>query len=48
VLVRLFRRLFLEYLEKAFDAYKLKFFSSLESLLLRNGRHTWGERCAAG
>jgi hypothetical protein len=32
VLARLFRRLFLEYLEKAFDAGKLKFFSSLESL----------------
>jgi hypothetical protein len=32
VLSRLFRRLFLEHLEKAFDAGKLKFFSSLESL----------------
>lgn len=32
VLSRLFRRLFLEALEKAFDAGKLKFFSSLESL----------------
>jgi hypothetical protein len=31
VLSRLFRRLFLEYLLKAFDAGKLKFFSSLES-----------------
>src|ERR1700676_2602966 len=32
VLSRLFRRLFLEYLLKAFDASKLEFFSSLESL----------------
>ena len=32
VLSRLFRRLFLEYLLKAFDACKLEFFSSLESL----------------
>jgi putative transposase/transposase-like zinc-binding protein len=32
VLSRLFRRLFLEYLLKAFDAGKLQFFSSLESL----------------
>jgi hypothetical protein len=32
VLSRLFRRLFLEYLVKAFDAAKLEFFSSLESL----------------
>jgi len=32
VLSRLFRRLFLEYLVKAFDAGKLEFFSSLESL----------------
>ena len=32
VLSRLFRRLFLEYLPKAFDAGKLQFFSSLESL----------------
>ncbi|MGA8478485.1 MAG: IS91 family transposase [Chthoniobacterales bacterium] len=32
VLSRLFRRLFLEYLLKAFDAGKLGFFSSLESL----------------
>jgi hypothetical protein len=32
VLSRLFRRLFLEYLAKAFDAGKLEFFSSLESL----------------
>jgi hypothetical protein len=31
VLSRLFRRLFLEYLVKAFDAGKLEFFSSLES-----------------
>jgi len=32
VLSRLFRRLFLEYLLKAFDAGKLEFFSSLELL----------------
>jgi hypothetical protein len=32
VLSRLFRRLFLEYLVKAFDAGKLEFFSSLEAL----------------
>ena len=32
MLSRLFRRLFLEYLVKAFDAAKLQFFSSLESL----------------
>ena len=32
VLSRLFRRLFLEYLIKAFDAGKLEFFSSLEPL----------------
>ena len=32
VLSRLFRRLFLEYLLRAFDAGKLEFFSSLESL----------------
>jgi hypothetical protein len=32
VLSRLFRRLFLEYLQKAFDAGKLRFFSSLEPL----------------
>jgi hypothetical protein len=32
VLSRLFRRLFLEYLQKAFDAGKLHFFSSLEPL----------------
>jgi hypothetical protein len=32
VLSRLFRRLFLEYLVKAFDAGKLEFFSSLQSL----------------
>ncbi len=36
VLGRLFRRLFLKYLEKAFDAGKLKFFSSLESLRERS------------
>jgi len=35
-LSRLFRRLFLEYLQKAFDAGKLRFFSSLEPL--RAGR----------
>src|ERR1700686_4282824 len=39
VLSRLFRRLFLEYLVKAFDAAKLQFFSSLESL--RDGLHSW-------
>src|SRR6202047_5172755 len=38
VLSRLFRRLFLEYLVKAFDAGKLEFFSSLESL---QDRHTF-------
>src|SRR4029434_4715148 len=32
VLSRLFRRLFLESLQKAFDAGKLKFFAALESL----------------
>ena len=32
VLSRFFRRLFLEYLEQAFDAGKLQFFSSLEPL----------------
>jgi Putative transposase len=32
VLSKLFRRLFLEYLLKAFDVDKLEFFSSLESL----------------
>lgn len=32
VLSRLFRRLFLEHLEKAFDAGQLKFFSSLQAL----------------
>jgi hypothetical protein len=32
VLSRLFRRLFLEYQIKAFDAGKVEFFSSLESL----------------
>jgi hypothetical protein len=36
VLSRLFRRLFLEYLLKAFDAGKLEFFSSLESLRERS------------
>ena len=35
VLGRLFRRLFLEYLEKAFDAGELQFFSSLEPLQAR-------------
>jgi hypothetical protein len=38
VLSRLFRRLFLEYLVKAFDAGKLEFFFSLESL---RDRHTF-------
>jgi len=38
VLSRLFRRLFLEYLVQAFDAGKLAFFSSLESL---RDRHTF-------
>ena len=37
VLGRLFRRLFLDYLEKAFDAGKLQFFSSLEGLRERRG-----------
>ena len=32
VLSRLFRRLFLTYLEEAFDSGKLRFFSSLETL----------------
>src|SRR5271157_1047389 len=32
VLSRLFRRLFLTYLEEAFDSGKLRFFSSLEAL----------------
>jgi hypothetical protein len=36
VLSRLFRRLFLEHLVKAFDAGKLEFFSSLESLRHRS------------
>jgi Putative transposase len=36
VLSRLFRRLFLEYLQKAFDAGTLRFFASLEPL--RDGR----------
>lgn len=36
VLARLFRRLFLEALEKAFDAGKLEFFSSLERLRSRS------------
>ncbi len=35
VLARLFRRLFLTYLEKAFDAGELQFFSSLEPLRTR-------------
>jgi hypothetical protein len=38
VLSRLFRRLFLEHLVNAFDAGKLEFFSSLESL---RDRHTF-------
>ena len=37
VLSRLFRRLFLDYLEKAFDSGKLRFFSSLEGLRERRG-----------
>jgi hypothetical protein len=37
VLARLFRRLFLEYLEKAFDADKLSFFGALASLRDRRG-----------
>ena len=36
VLSRLFRRLFLEYLIKAFDAGKVEFFSSLELLRARS------------
>jgi hypothetical protein len=36
VLARLFRRLFLDYLRKAFDAGDLQFFSSLESLRMRD------------
>ncbi len=36
VLSRLFRRLFLEFLEKAFDAGKLQFFSDLRALIDRN------------
>jgi hypothetical protein len=36
VLSRLFRRLFLEYLQKAFDAGELQFFSSLERLRERS------------
>ena len=36
VLSRLFRRLFLDYLRKAFDAGDLQFFSSLEALRIRN------------
>jgi hypothetical protein len=36
VLARLFRRLFLDYLRKAFDAGDLQFFSSLEPLRMRN------------
>jgi hypothetical protein len=37
VLARLFRRLFLEYLEKAFDADKLSFFGALTPLRERRG-----------
>ncbi|TGR63243.1 IS91 family transposase, partial [bacterium M00.F.Ca.ET.194.01.1.1] len=36
VLSRLFRRLFLQHLEKAFDAGQLKFFSDLQALSERN------------
>jgi hypothetical protein len=36
VLARLFRRLFLDYLQKAFDAGNLQFFSSLEPLRVRD------------
>ncbi len=36
VLARLFRRLFLDYLRKAFDAGDLQFFSCLEPLRMRN------------
>ena len=36
VLARLFRRLFLDYLEKAFNAGELRFFSSLEPLRTRH------------
>ena len=36
VLARLFRRLFLDYLQQAFDAGDLQFFSSLEPLRIRN------------
>ena len=36
VLSRLFRRLFLEYLQRAFDAGKLRFFHALENLLERH------------
>jgi len=36
VLARLFRRLFLEYLQQAFDAGDLRFFSSLEPLRMRD------------
>lgn len=36
VLARLFRRLFLDYLRRAFDAGDLQFFSSLEPLRVRN------------
>jgi hypothetical protein len=32
VLSRLFRRLFLQYLQEAFDAGKLRFFTSLQAL----------------
>jgi hypothetical protein len=44
VLARLFRRLFLEALEKAFERGKLKFFSSLETLRNRLAF----QRCLAG
>ena len=48
VLSRLFRRLFLEYLIKAFDAGKLEFFSSLEPLRERRAflRHLAPSRTA--
>src|SRR5512132_3802929 len=48
VLSRLFRRLFLEYLIKAFDAGKLQFFSSLEPLRERRAffRHLAPSRTA--
>lgn len=44
VLSRLFRRLFLQYLEKAFDAGRLEFFSSLQSL---RDRHAFQRHLAA-